>query len=342
MRLLCLFILMLPHLALACGGAIVPWNQAIDFEEMERFLAAATPRKIMLMSDYLTSVQKETTGESESYYVEFSDTVSGIFKPEDELWNSYGEVGAYQFSRQVRLPYIAPTIIREISWSPLWTGRRHGSLQYIIKTRRDTSELTPKMFRERVGEKVWSHLVSLAYPLGQWDFYGGNLILDDSNTPALIDNAAVMDLLFFRYGDFPFIYKGNGRNLPSRLAHRVNEFPYHQVDSLVSPSLQTIRTTYRHFVGPATMQRWYDKLGTFPNRTLNYVIWENSLWMYWNKKGLSQMSVTECEPEIVKRLLAQSPKHMATYLPQAFSLAHRNLIEDRTRQFAEACRALAH
>ncbi len=332
-----LLLLVLPAIALGCGTSVAPWNTSINFIETEKFLASATPRKVMPMADYLRDIGKQMTGESESYYVEFSDTVAAIFKPEDELWDSYGEVGAYIFSQRMNLPYVPPTILRELS-SKHWTGKRTGSLQYFIRTSNDTSKLTPTLFRQKVGEEVWSRLVSIAYPLGQWDFYGGNLILDDSGTPALIDNAAIMDLLFFKYGDFPYIHKG--RNLPSRLAMRLREFPYDSVQHLENPSMQVMRTSFRPFVGEPAISRWFRKLDTFPNRTFSYILWENTLWLHWKKRGLASMTVTRCEPELTQRLLQLTPQVMRDFMPPAFSAAHLELIYDRSLQFSAACQAL--
>lgn len=293
------------------------------------------------MRDYLASVGKKMTGESESYYVEFSDTVSAIFKPEDELWDSWGEVGAYLFSKRVELPYVPPTVLRELQWRTLWTGKRTGSLQYFIRSSRDTSELTPAMIRERVGEKIWSRLVALAYPLGQWDFYGGNLILDDSGTPALIDNAAIMDLLFFRYGNFPYIYKGSlNRRPPSRLATRIKEFPYDLTQHAEDPSLVSLRSLFREFVGEAAIQRWYRKLDTFPNRTLSFVIWENTLWLHWQKRGLKSLTVSTCEDRFIQKLLEQTPQQLSSFMPTGFTDAHFALIADRSRQLEKACTTL--
>lgn len=338
MRFLFLLLMFAPALGSSCGTSVAPWNTAIHFAEMEHFLATLPPRRVMPMAEYLRSLGKQMTGESESYYVEFTDTVAAIFKPEDDVWDSFGEVGAYLFSRSMELPYIPPTVLRTLTWPQYWIGARTGSLQYFIRTSNDTSELTPTLFRKRVGEKAWSRLIALAYPLGQWDFYSGNLILDDTNTPALIDNAAIMDLLFFRYGDFPFIHKG--RNLPANLAARITEFPYESAQALVNPTKQMIRTSFRAFVGESAITRWYNKLDNFPNRTLPFIIWEETLWLHWKKRGLSSMTVTTCDPEVIARLLAQTPPKMREFMPEAFSDAHLALIYDRARQLSAACSAL--
>ena len=87
-----------------CVDKLSPFEWRNHLDEIEQQLASARDAKIKTiipMKDYLQSLGHKPSGTTDCFFIEFADGMQAVWKPEDHVWGSHGEVAAFHAARLI-------------------------------------------------------------------------------------------------------------------------------------------------------------------------------------------------------------------------------------------------
>lgn len=179
-----------------CVDKLSPFEWRNHLDEIEQQLASARDAKIKTiipMKDYLQSLGHKPSGTTDCFFIEFADGMQAVWKPEDHVWGSHGEVAAFHAARLIGMRNVPPAVLTELQ------GRK-GVLSYFVKTSIDIKSMTRKQQDEvlaKVSPKELSDMQVFHFLFGQNDRHFGNILVDDEYRLVLIDNEALTMLTQF-------------------------------------------------------------------------------------------------------------------------------------------------
>lgn len=279
------FLLLWSGIGLACTRGVasqaLPWHHGLDFTQIEKELSEGEIESITPISEHLRNLGRNHHGDSEGYYVALKSGIAGIAKPESIPWGTSGEIGAYRVARLLKSKLIAPTVKR--CFAQLG---RCGSFQYYVQTPFDlTREAQHETARKLLSRKNKSDLILLQFVLGRWDIHSGNLLVDASGEPVLIDCADILDLQHIQYGDHPYLRRGKYRTE----VDETKPFPFDNPRKLIRPSWDELQSTLGSYLDTEKLQKIFKKLGrgAYLDDTLRYIVHQGEFWFYqgltWRK-----------------------------------------------------------
>lgn len=261
-----------------------PWSATLDFAQVERTLAHGRIVKIEKLIDVQNErVKRVAAVHATSILVlTYEDGSRGVFKP-DISQSARAEVGAYRaMHRLLGMKMIPPTIERNIAsevqeFVPGFNGNTNGSIQLFVVS---SIDWTSSVMRNLVtlDPRESSDRDAFYFVFGQWDRNSGNQIVDDSWSQALIDNTAIRDQQYLRYGDAPFVAKlpllGD---TPTEWSH---PFPFDSALRFENPTQEQMREFLQGKGEPRYIQNvlywWFRQERS--NFILNLVAWRGRLW----------------------------------------------------------------
>ncbi len=249
------------------------WNDALDFRVIEMQLTELPIKSIIEMHVFLTNAGKTVHYTNEVYLAELENGLYAVWKPEDELHDSYAEVAFYRASQKLGMKNVPPTVFKS------HRGRR-GSLQFFVVSPYDL--LKPADYKKawaKVSAKDASDMHIIRFVLGQWDIHRGNLIIADTNDGvkiAVIDNGAVANWIQCRYGEHAYVRRLVSQSYKPDV-HTSEPFPFDAVRTL--PLLTTLveaQQSLPDFPLDRELIRRWNNLGA---KSLQYVVWDQALWI---------------------------------------------------------------
>lgn len=339
MRVLALTLLLLPHLASACGTAIAAhnkaWHDGLDFEATERVLKTAKIVRSIPIDQHLRKFGKRYRGSADVFYVELEGGLAGVAKPETEIWSSLAEEAGYQISRAAKLKLMAPTVIRQF---PEF-GNRSGSIQLYVHSPFHLKRPDQRAAAETlVSEKDRSDLILLQFILGRFDIHPENLIIDSTGAPVLFDVEEIHFLQHVQYGDFPFIRRMKhlrgirSRPLPS------DTFPFENQQRLFPANLGALWMTFKgHVYHSSIRESWrlYEE-GYFGDAGIRYVIWDDSIWTYRPRKNAPALYTDVYSRETIENFRTLDFERLREKISPEFSPRHIQGFASRRDQVVEA------
>lgn len=272
-----LFVLLLVAPALAA-----PWNAGLDFEATERALGSEPVVRVRSLKAYLTQDEKlKWEGSSEPLLLDLKNGMKAVFRSEDDPWGSMAEVAGYRFARLMGSKLVPPTVPRTLrpvaglDW-PFEKSERPGSVQLFVSGKPTGDELPASL-----TPKDASDIDVLSFVFGRYDNHGGNLLLDPTGTPVLIDFENSLEPQQWRWGQFSYARRGGEFKAPGGLS-KGQPFPFESPSTLVDPTLERIQETF----GPWWNQSWpegmkglHQLIQHHPQKTVRYAIWGDRLWV---------------------------------------------------------------
>lgn len=258
--------------AFALSTPAKPWNQDLNFREVERQLLNAKIIAVELLSDYLTFLGKPAWGSTEAYAVFFENGLIGVFKPESKLWNTYGELLVYRLSEYFGYHLVPPTVIRTFNGQT-------GSLQMFVETKENHLSSQDRFLElyARVPEVEKERERLIHYLAGQWDRHSANLVIDDAGHLVTVDNADAATEVQWTPGQHPWTHRGG--ELPPAGA----EFPFQQYLVVQNPSAKIFKKMFGQYMSDKRIDRFFEKRGEyykwFSDGVVPFVIWHGGLWI---------------------------------------------------------------
>jgi hypothetical protein len=177
-----------------------------------------------------------------------------------------------------------------------------------------------------------THIVH--FTSGQWDTHPGNILIDETGTPVLIDNEVILMLQMARYGEFPFLMRG--KQLAEEGPLRPEEFPFDSAQVLVNPSYEELAKEFSPYVTQAQLKRIYDKIPYAVDRTISFVRWKSAFWVQ-TKRHRMPSHASVYSRSTLEGLRGLNPGVLRNeVLPPRFTDDHIHLILDRTTQVLRA------
>ena len=283
------------------------------------------------MKEALDSQNKTVEFEGDVSLVTLEGGIKAVFKsvsPED-IADAHGEVAAFKASRVLGFPDVPPTVMRTIS------GKR-GSLQLYVET---SIDLLAKDAYEKALDEVpqedQDRLRVFYFVFGQWDSGPHNLLLrrEAKKTHLIaIDNAAIGNLQFVRYGELPFVRMVYSQALQTKDWHK--PFPFDQARILKDPSANRLK----HIFGKKLPESFYAKVRIYGNR-LKYVVYQNAVWRQFHAfdEGFVKAYVPRISPSIKLALEKLDKKTLEIIFQDAkgmnfFTKSYLNAILERRDQ----------
>ncbi len=306
------FISILGTLSLAYGmeapDRVQPlWDDTLDLKSIEEQLRTQPIVALKDMREYLSEQNKKAHYTKKVYLATLANGLKAVFKPEDELRFSYGEIAAYKASIWLGQRLVPPTVLRE------YQGKR-GSLQFfvespfdLLKSRHNKTAFT------LLSEKEKSDMYLFYFIFGQWDNHAGNQIIayhKGRAKLALIDNAAIITWSKTRYGYHSFIrqigfephfsYKGTfpfeeefwitlpvcieikRGELVSESESRKRKLSESPMVSLDTLECSSKRLKGKEYTVPIRFVQGWNNLGI---SQLPIVLWHNALWIQFYKSS---------------------------------------------------------
>lgn len=257
------------------------WDDNLDFDNIENQLLNQNIKKLIDMRDYLSFTGKIAHYTNEVYLAIMENGLKAVFKPEENLHDSYAEVAAYRASKFLGHRLVPPTVFKEYE-------NRIGSLQFFVESNLDLliSEQNIKA-RAILSEKDISDMYLFYFIFGQWDIHAGNQMIAINKHGeakiALIDNGAISNTIKIIYGDYAFVKRLHleGVNFDDQ------PFPYNDSQLLKLPtSVEGLREIFKDYVVTdipleTLVERWNGLGSNF----LVYVIWKDGFWIQFYKLG---------------------------------------------------------
>lgn len=310
-----------------CSKHLANLNQTSHATEAA--LHAARILRATPMREFLESQGKRFTGSSEVFLFELEGGLRAVWKVDGNGKRTDAEITAYRLSEFLGLAIVPPTVRRN------YLGRA-GSLQLYVATTRDLARdgSLAKVFNQ-LSEKDRSDTILIQFIAGKWDNHSGNILITDANEPVLIDNEDMQTLQQVRYGEFPFLKRGQTRE--ELRMNPPGPFPFDSPMELKDPSFETLTSVFGHFYSVEGIERIYKKIPSLPNRTVRYAIWDGALWVSnartWNKPAYTPVY----SKKTLRALHRLNAKVLTTQiLLPSFTVAHVDGVLDRVRQVLEA------
>jgi hypothetical protein len=248
------------------------------------------------MKEHLESCGKKVEFDGEVYLVELDNGHKAVFKtfPPRHMADAYAEVAAYEASRVLGFPHIPPTVMTTLK-------DQKGSLQLFVET--DVDSLVPDLYEaalKNVSADDMANLKLFYFVFGQWDTGPHNtLILKDKTQNYLIaiDNSAICNPQYVRYGELPFVQLYYSDRLQTNDDDK--PFPFDQAEIIKKPTTQKIRKIFGHKLP----EDFYQQI-KFYGPTFRYVIYRNALWKQFHAGDEDfVLSFTDYLPEQTRKSL---------------------------------------
>ena len=243
------------------------WTSTLNLEEIEQRLRDEKIILLIPMREYLKTQEKTADFDNQVYLVVLESGLKGVFKPDPEHHDMYGEVAAYKASQWMNVRLVPPTVIKSYK-------KQKGSLQFFIATPIDSSRLESyKKMRTALDEVMCQTVDLFCFLFGQWDIGPSNILFVPSHPllPVLIDNAGIVQQQHVRVGEAPFVRKTycDNRNDPW-----TDHFPFEKAKKIMLSEIDQ-NTDFKKC--SLTSQKF-----PFLKKTKNpltYLFWRNSLWI---------------------------------------------------------------
>ncbi len=281
----------LPKIFLAADQHTIPWNKIIGFKETENTLKNGKIISIRPLGEAQEEVGKKLGGTHTVFKIIHENGTEAIWKP--SVSNSAdGEVSAYQEARLVKSRQVPPTVKRIMSEEgidlkgvkpEIWEEVKNieGSSQYYVPSSIDLIAYDEKAKEalKQVSKKELSDQKVFYFVFGQWDAHKGNMIIDDTHSLALIDNAAVKDKLKTQYGESPFrrhmMVMPSARNLLNEPA----TFPFDKAVRLNNPSKEEFAHLLKEKIDETQVESYWKWIATKKDRSMAVVTWKNRVYI---------------------------------------------------------------
>lgn len=305
-----------PLLLLALLCSPLTWAERWP-ESAAASLATQPITKAANLEQVILLAGQEWQGSSQIWLLDLQDGTRGVFRSEDEPWGSQAEIAGYRFSRWLQLELVPPTIARIIQkseWPQDWPfpqNSRQGSLQLY----QQTGPPAPVAPDDQADMEV------LSYIMGRYDNHSGNLIFDRQGQPCLVDFENSLEIQKTRYGEISYVRRGQARpDLPSRKG----DFPYEQPQKLVHPSLAEIQAQFSPWWVYWTqgMQSLHQQIQRLPDHTVNYVLWENRLWVQARANSRHPAYTNSYHDPTMRRLEELDAEQLRAVLPDPYGPEH--------------------
>ena len=218
---------------------------------------------------------KKLAGTNPAFMITFKSGIRAIFKPDRDpsYQSSIFEVDAYRAARLVSSRQVPPTVQRTIEG-------KQGSVQYFVDSSIDLLDGSEKSKNAYfyISEKNMSDQKLFYFIFGQWDANQGNTIIDDTYTPALIDNEAISARLKVRYGEsafrmqFPILES-------ARVSQESDTFPFDQAHILKNPTEQELALFLKGTVDPKRIPGFWKWRKNNKDKTMALVQWRGHIWV---------------------------------------------------------------
>lgn len=261
-----------------------PWYEGLDFTATRQKLERMPLKRIRSLKQYLVEEKGVLwEGSNELFLIELADGTRAVFRTEDQPWGSTAEVSGYRFARYLGSRLVPPTSRRTLlrgpgAGVPGWAWKesaRLGSVQLFIDAHGDPAALS------RLSEKDRADVEVISFVFGRYDNHAGNLLLDRTGAPVMIDFEGSMNLQKVRYGEVPFVVHGGRFHAPDGVAAS-RPFPFDHPKVLVDPTLDQVRKTFGPWwnqTWPAGMVMCHRMIAEVPGKRVSYVIWDDRLWV---------------------------------------------------------------
>ena len=236
--------------------------------KIEYRLANDTIKNVTSLSEVLKKQGKTSKANAKIKMVELEHGLKGVCKKGE---SKYAEIAAYKASKALGLTLVPPTIMRTIDGI-------EGSLQHYIASSVDLLNTKGSQSFKKLNPKDKSDMKIFYYVFGQWDTHQGNQIISDKGCLSLIDNEGMNRRVYNKYGDYPFIEKGENSTLPSI---KTDTFPYDKAITIRPHSYHQLDTLFSPYINSKQIKVLWEK-----RKSITYVIWQDTLWIYMNKHPL--------------------------------------------------------
>ena len=249
-----------------CSGFHPAWDDKLDFASLENRLQTEQVAHIERMGDYFKRIGKPFSADNAIKLITLESGLKAVFKAGGYR---YAEVAAYKANQAVGQRLVPPTVMRTINGE-------EGSLQFFVATSIDLVRTTGKNnYFKKLHAKDLSDMKIFYFVFGQWDTHAGNqLIALQKGKPylALIDNAAIHHRLHVRYGDYPFVSKGDKNNTIDTPCSP--SFPFNEAKTVRPGSHKKLYGLFLPFISKQYIHSWIR-----PDAKITYVIWCGSLYI---------------------------------------------------------------
>ncbi len=245
------------------------WNDTLNLKQIEHRLQQEKVKRVLDLPSFLKKEGKITKAHAQPAVVELESGLIGIFKKSE---SRFAEVAAYKASNALGLRLVPPTIMRTIDVA-------EGSLQFDVASSIDL--LDSKKPFNKLDPKDLSNMCLFYFVFGQWDVHPGNQIIalhGGKAFLALIDNEGMNRRVYQRYGDYPFIEKGDNKKLPSL---QTTKFPSNQASTIKVYSQQELYKLFSPYINDKQIEVLWQR-----KKSVTYVIWKDTLWFYMYKPPL--------------------------------------------------------
>lgn len=232
------------------------WGGDFAFNQIENQLEQGKITKLVNIAQYL---DKETTFKHEVYLAYLDNGLIGVFKPEQKLFNSYGEIAAYKASRYLNLDLIPPTILKNYK-------NQTGSFQFFIKNAKRAN-------MANLSQKQISDMNIFYFVFGQTDTNMNNqLMVTNSHNPnkkflVLIDNSFITKSQNIIYGMKGFSCL-NG-------AVENKNCPFHKAITIIKPKEKVLKNLLK----PYLPMRLIESIIKRTKKQITYIVDNNIVWM---------------------------------------------------------------
>ena len=238
-----------------------------------------------------------------------------------------GEVSAYKFNQYLGLDLVPPTVRRKIDGK--WQ-----TLQFFVngnpKFMDDST--TIEDIKSVVSKKDFSDMNIFAFVIGQYDNHKSNMLLDQNNRLTMFDFEVIRIIQHVRYGEFPFVRRGNWTEEKSDLDHR-QDFPFDEASVLQDPSLTELKEIFSPYWSDRLIRSFHGYVQHMPQKELNYLRWNGFVWVQ-NKISSRRIATTDFKDNpLLKSLKKIKLKDLKTIFPKpAFKDRHIELIMQRAKK----------
>ena len=247
------------------------------------------------------------------YHVTLKGGTEAVFKAllPDDYGDIHAEVAAFKASQFLGFPNVPPTILRTINGET-------GSLQLYVKPSEDS--LKPGVYKaalKQVSPKELADLKLFYFVFGQFDSGPHNIIIQKKQKQThliAIDNSGIRNRQYVRYGELPFIRFCYSERFNTQ--DFSDPFPFEKVKHIKNRNEKSLHKEFGNTLFPPDFKRL-----TKNSAPLYYVIYQNSLWIQFNKNNSDfVLSYTDYYP---KESIAALKKLNISVLQQIFSDAKK-------------------
>ncbi len=291
----------------------MPWSD--NKKQIEQQLKNGKVKSIDSMKDFLTKQGRTADFYNPVLFVTLDNGVEGVFKPDSEEQDMYGEVAAYEASKLTKLDVVPPTIIRNLQ------GKK-GSFQLYVKN----TPVSLKDFEtewKKISATIKGNCVAFQFVFGQWDRSEGNfLFVTDNNQEEpkllLIDNAGMVQS---QQADIEkegvFVRKAYS---DKRHDSWDTPFPFDAVQEVSFENIQH-HPDLKDFDLSANAFKFLKTSG----KPLRFIIWRNSLWFQpYSDKPFKINEISKTFLESLKQLTKENLEMIWKHYPKSWTAKRKS------------------